>query len=240
VNGLLLHPPTESELARLYFELAQVGASSVGAKRAWPYRHSDIETLLALAGEMLRYDARLLSILLQFLLQQYEHVNPLQLRRHMQRMRWPQALLVVFEFAKSETRDAELRYFADYLAAGFERVEPSERFFFDGERPASRIALRRMGRNLAAYARWGFVGQERPVADPITKRAVGRYDARTRQQILDELIERRGELSLADYLAAVDHAISRQQALADLRHHPRLHLAGHGRGARWRTASFLA
>jgi hypothetical protein len=186
---------------------------------------------------MLRYDARLLSILLQFFLQQFTRINPLRLRERMRAMRWPQALLVVFEFAKGETRDAELRYLADYLAAGAVRIEPSERFFLDVERPASRMALRRLGRNLAAYARWGFIGQERPVADPITKRAVGRYDARTRMQILSELIERRGELSLADYLAAIDHAISRQQALADLRHHPGLHLEGHGRGARWRAAS---
>lgn len=237
MTGLLRHPPAEAQLERLYFELAQVGASSVGAKRAWPYRPADLEALLALAGEMLRYDPRLLSILLQFFLLHFSRLNPLRLRQQMHAMRWPQALLVVFEFVKSETGEAELRYLADYLAAGFARVEPSERFFIDAERPASRVALRRLGRNLAAYARWGFIGQERPVADPITKRAVGRYDARTRSQILSELIERRGELTLADYLAAVDHAISRQQALADLRAHPRLRVEGHGRGARWRSAS---
>jgi hypothetical protein len=186
---------------------------------------------------MLRYDPRLLSILLQFILIHFERINPLRLRMQMRAMRWPQALLVVLEFAKTETDAAELRYLADYLAAGYARVEPNERFFLDAERPASRIALRRLGRNLAAYARWGFIGHERPVADPITKRAVGRYDARTRSQILGELIERRRELTLADYLAAVDHAISRQQALADLRAHPRLRVEGHGRGARWRAAS---
>ena len=136
--------------------------------------------------------------MLQFFLLHFSRINPLRLRQQMRAVRWPQALLVVLEFARSETSDAELRYLADYLAAGFARVDPSERFFLDAERPASRIALRRMGRNLAAYARWGFIGQERPVADPVTKRAVGRYDARMRLQILNELIERRGALSLAD------------------------------------------
>jgi hypothetical protein len=236
VSGLLRHPPTEAELERLYFELAQVGANSVGAKRAWPYRPIDLEALLALAGEMLRYDPRLLSILLQFFLRHFARINPSRLRQQLRAMRWPQALLVMLEFAKSETGDAELRYLADYLAAGFARVDPSERFFLDTERPASRIALRRVGRNLAAYARWGFIGQERPIADPITKRAVGRYDARTRLQILNELIARRVDVTLADYLAAVDHAISRQQALADLRAHPQLRVEGRGRGARWRAA----
>jgi hypothetical protein len=109
----------------------------------------------------------------------------------------------------------------------------------DAERPGSRVAERRMGRNLAAYARWGFVGTERPIADPVTKRALGRYDALTRQTILRELIERRDVLSLADYLDAVDHAISRQQALTDLHRSSELQVQGHGRGAKWHSAKAL-
>jgi hypothetical protein len=233
VKGLLQQAPSQAELERLYFELARVGGSSVGQKRAWRYRASTLEALLALAAEMLRYDPRLLSILLQLLLARWQDINPSVLRRHMRTMRWPQALLVVLDFAKPASDDNEFRHFADYLAAGFARVEPVERFFLDAERPASRVAERRMGRNLAAYARWGFVGNERPIADPVTKRALGRYDAQTRRGILAELVERRSELSLADYLDAVDHAISRQQALADLRSSQQLRVQGHGRGAKW-------
>jgi hypothetical protein len=233
-KGLLLHPPTQPELERLYFELAKVGGTSVGQKRPWRYRPQTFEALLALAGEMLRYDARLLSILVQLFLLRWRDTHPLVLRDELHAMRWPQALLVVLEFAKEASDDPEFRYFADYLAAGFSRVEPAERFFMDAERPGSRMAERRMGRNLAPYARWGYVSSERPIADPVTKRALGRYDVRTRRGILRDLIERRGELTLAEYLDAVDHAISRQQALADLRSDPGLSLEGRGRGAKWR------
>lgn len=235
MKGPLLNPPTQAELERLYFELAQVGATSVGQKRPWRYRPASVEALIALAGEMLRYDARLLSILVQLFLARWQDLQPLSLRRELHKLRWPQALLVALEFAKDASDDPEFRYFAEYIAAGFESVEPAERFFMDAERPGSRMAERRMGRNLAAYARWGFVGSERPIADPVTKRALGRYDARTRRAILHELIERRGELHLADYLDAVDHAISRQQALADLRSSSELRVQGHGRGAKWRS-----
>lgn len=236
MTGLLKHVPTQAELERLYYELARIGATAVGRKRAWPYNPRSLESLLALSSEMLRYDARLLSILLQYVLAHWSELNPTRLRAELARGRWPQAFLVVLEFAKAEASDPELRYFADYVAAGHSRVEPSERFFLDAERPGSRVALRRMGRNLAAYARWGFIGQERPVADPVTKRAVGRYDAQTRLEIMRELLARRGDLSLSEYLDAVDHAISRQQALADLKRQPDLRVHGHGRGARWRAA----
>jgi hypothetical protein len=229
----LAHAPTQAELERLYFELARVGASSVGQKRSWPYRPRTLEDLLSLATEMLRYDPRLLSILLQFVLAHWRELHPVKLRDRLREIRWPEALLVVLEFAKAESSDPEFRYWADYVAAGFERIEPPERFFVDAERPGSRVAIRRVGRNLGAYARWGFIGSERPIADPVSKRAVGSYDAATRRRILRELIERRGEITLAEYLEAVDHAVSRQQGLVDLRGSRQLRLAGRGRGAKW-------
>jgi hypothetical protein len=231
---VLAHAPTEAELERLYFELARIGAPSVGRKRPWPYRPRGPEQLFALGGELLRFDPRLLSILLQLLLRTWQRFNPVVLRQHMHAMRWPQALLVVLEFAKAATSEAELRYLCDYVAAGWPRIEPAERFFLDAERPGSRMARRHLGRNLRAYARWGFVGSEKPIVDATTKRTVGRYDAATRSQILSDLIERAPELTLAAYLEAVDHAISRQQALLDLKHCPELVVSGRGRGARWR------
>lgn len=237
-RGLLRHAPTPAELERLYHELARVGAPSVGRRSPWPYAPRGVEELLALAGEMLRYDPRLLSILLQLVLARWQTLDPLMLRGHMREMRWPQALCVVFAFARSASADAELGYFIEHVSAGWPRVEPAERFFLDAERPGSRVALRRLGRNLRPYARWGFVSTERPIADAATKRAVGRYDAATRRMILDELVEADRPLTLAEYLDAVDHAVSRQQARSDLRAHPALVLEGRGRGACYRGRPF--
>lgn len=232
-KGLLRRAPTQADLERLYHELARIGAPSVGRSRPWPYRPQSTEDLIALAAEMLRYDPRLLSILLQWMLEHWAELDPLALRQRMHRMRWPQALCVVLEFARAASTDLELRYLADYLSAGWPRIDPPQRFFLDAEKPGSRTGARKLGRNLAAYARWGFVGAERPVADVDTKRTVGRYDAATRRRILARLLEDRGEVTLADYLDAVDHAVSRQQAYADLAAHPGLEVTGHGRGARW-------
>lgn len=234
-RGLLLHPPTQAELERLYHELAAHGARAVGKKSPWRYRYRSLEELLALAGEMLRYDARLLTILLQFVAKHWASVNPLALRRAMAAMRWPQALCVVLSFLRDSTREPELRRFVDYVCAGWERVEPVEQFFVEGPRPGSRTAAGRMGRSLGPYTRWGFIGMERPILDPTTRRTVGRYDARTRRMILDGLAERQERFTLAEYLEAVDHAISRQQALLDLKDNDAIEVKGHGRGAHWQA-----
>jgi hypothetical protein len=231
---LLKHAPTQNELARLYHELARIGASSVGERKAWPYAPESPEQLIALASQMLRYDPRLLSILVQWLRTSYGSLNPQELRRRLREARWPQSLLVALDFAKLGSQDAELTAFADYVASGFARVEPAERFFLETELPGSRGAARNLGRNLTPYARWGYVGQERPIVDPVSKRALGRYDAETRRRILKELSERRESFSIADYLSSVDHGISRQQALTDLNAYAAIEPTGQGRGARWR------
>ncbi len=233
--GLLAHPPTPSELERLYVELARLGAPALGRHRPWPYRPASAEERVALAGEMLRYDPRLLGILVQLFLARWEALDPLALRRAMARMRWPQALAVACAFARLASSDPEQRRWLDYVGGGWSAVAAAERFFFDAERPGSRTAARKLGRNLAPYARWGFVGTERPVVDAASKRTVGRYDAPTRRRLLAELCSARKEFALADYLDAVDGAVSRQQALRDLRSFPGVAPTGRGRGARWRV-----
>lgn len=236
-GGLLAHVPTQPELERLYYELSRAGAPSVGSQRPWPYRPKNKEVLFALAAEMLRYDPRLLSVLLQYLLAHYRELNPLTIRDTMHRMRWPQALLVLLEFTKMATADPELIHMCDYLCAGWPRITPAERFFLDAERPGSRMAARALGRNLSAYDRWGFIGSEKPIVDPVTKRTVGRYGADTRRRILGELARSAEEFTLTEYLHAVDHSISRQQALQDLKSLPGLQHRGHGRGAKWRMTT---
>jgi hypothetical protein len=230
---LLDRVPTEADLERLYHELAQLGAPSIGRDVPWPYDPKSPEALLALAGDMLRYDARLLSILLELVCKRWRSFNPLQLREAMERMAWPQALLVVFEFAREASSDPELKYFADYLAAGRPRVAPAERFFLDSDRPGSRVDRQRAARNLTAYARWGFIATERPTTSATRKTRVGRYDAATRRRIRQALADRRGTFSMGDYLAAVDHAVTRQQAYQDLSRDPDFERVGHGRGAHW-------
>lgn len=232
MKGLLAHPPSEPELERLYYELAQLGAPSVGRRSQWPFQVESTEHLVALAGEMLRYDPRLLSILLSWFATTWHRLDLIRMREWMRRMRWPQALLVVVEFARrARASDAELRFAADYLSAGLRPVDPPERFFFDIERPGSRRAEQRLGRSLEAYSKWGFTGSERPAVDVFEKALVGRYDAPTRQRIARDLAGR-GAISISEYLDAIDHTVSRPQAVHDLRA-AGLVLRGRGRGARW-------
>ncbi|MBX3273430.1 MAG: hypothetical protein KF729_24415 [Sandaracinaceae bacterium] len=234
-SGLLSRVPTPMDLERLYWELARHGAPSVGRRRGWPYHPQSLEDLLVLAAEMLRYDPRLLGILVQLVVEHEAELDPRRLRARMQSMRWPQTLLVVFELAREATREREVHYMADYVAKGHRRLEPPERFFIDAEVPGSRLARRKLGRDLRAYTRWGFLGTERPTVDAFRKRTVGRLDAASRRRLAERLVQEQGALTMTEYLELVGDGVSRQQAASDLRTIG-LVPSGRGRGAVWRPA----
>lgn len=230
---LLLRPPRVSDLERMYFELASRGAPAVGKKSSWPYRNLSDEALFCLGADMMRYDARLLTILVQYISREFRALNPLRIREQMRRMRSPQALCVVAEFAKAAIPDPELHHYCDYLVAGVPKLEPAERLFLDVERVGGPLAAHKFGRNLREYVRWGFIGTERPTLDQGTRKLGGTYDVETRRRLLRETLQAVPGAGLAHLVHAVDSTVSRQQMLSDLKQIG-ARSTGHGRGAKWR------
>lgn len=234
LRNAVARPPTDDDLARAYFELAALGASASGRRSPWPYEPRSPEELVCLCCEMSRHDPRMLGVLIELIANGFDRLHPTHLRRAMQTVRFPQALCVVLDFAREVRADRELTLYARHVCAYVPRLTPFVHFFVDDVRPGTKLASERMGRSLAPYSRWGFLGMERPTVDPTTKRTVGRVDARTRHQILQRLNEQddgRG-FTLNDYLSAIDGEVSRQQARADLIAEG-FEPIGHGRGARW-------
>lgn len=228
--------PTTDHLSRLYYELSLIGAYCVGEHRKWPYGKPERVHLLALAAEMLRYDPRLLTILLTYCLEHFHDINPTEIRAIYKDMQMPQTFAVLTEFIKAATSDKELLYWAEYLQRGLSPVSP-QFFFHYLYTPGGALADRAVERNLQEYKRWGFIAFERPTIDQKTKKTVGSFDPTARRNILEKLLHERHSITLADYISALDHAISRQQALLDLKTIPGLQCEGHGRGARWRPAA---
>jgi len=228
-----LRVPTEADLSRLYWELAQRGASAVGTRKPWAYRPANDEELVCLAAEMARHDGRALGLTVELIVRTWRELHPYLLRQAMQQMNTPQTLCVVLDFAREADPDRELAHFVRYVTADWPKVAPVVHFFVDDVRPGERTNAHRVGRSLVAYARWGFIGVERPTVDVFQKRTVGRYDAATRTRIARALAQRSPDgVGIVAYLAAVDGSISRQQAAADLRASG-LRPSRRGPGAMW-------
>ncbi len=230
------HVPTENDLMRLYFELAQLGAPCVGAKAHWQFKPLKKEELLALSFEWVRYDPRLLSILIIYLKDHYSGLNPYALRQLITKNDSPQTVGVIGEFIKQINQDPELKFFFDYLIQGFS--QKNHELFFVGLHPVgSKKSEMAAMKSLKEYSKWGFLGIEKPIVDLTTKKTIGSYEASYRKRVLKNLLNRNKKVSLSFYLDAIHNSISRQQALYDLKHFFSLKLMGKGRGAYWTKQS---
>ena len=229
---ILKRIPTEQDLTRLYWELSRLGAPSVGKKNEWLYKPRSREELIVLACDMLRYDPRLLTILIIYFKNHWKDLNPIKLRAFLPKMKHPQVFGVIKEFLSEDVSDRELGFFFEYIVKGLKPVEP-QLFFVGVFQIGSKKHPLTAQKSLRQYSKWGFLSMERPIVDLRTKKTVGAYSFQTRQKIILDLIMTGQEISLKEYLKAVNHTISRQQALYDLKHCGNIKLKGHGRGAKW-------
>ncbi len=229
---MLKTPPSDKHLGRAYYELAQIGAQSGGAQSSWPYHPKNREELLALGAEMSRYDPRLLGILVEYFLNHWNDVVPQRLREWYPKMESPQTFGVIAEFVKEADASPEILYFMNYLQDGLSPVA-SQLYFKNLYTPASPLSQRSAEESLAAYKKWGFLARERPTIDVYQKKTVGFMDKNSRVNLLKRLFKDKHEITLKDYLQALKHPLSRQQALLDLKAIAQLQKNGRGRGACW-------
>ena len=233
MSGMIKRVPTISDLSRLYFELEKKGADCVGEKKGWTYRPKNREELFCLACDLSRYDPRLITILARYLSAHGNELNPASVRSHYPVMKTPQTVAVIAEFVLHHgSVGEEMRYFLEYLQGGLQAV-PLQYYFHHLYLPGGVLGERAVSTPLAEYKRWGFLAREAPVFDDESRRVVGRLDEASRRNLLNDLLEQKRVIRMADYLAECRWAVSRQQALADLKSTSGLVKEGKGRGARW-------
>lgn len=229
----MMQTPTQNHLARMYYELAQHGALAIGEKKPWPYRPKNIYELLTLAADMTRFDPRLLGILVEFFELKWNEINPTRLRQAMTHMDCPQTLGVILIFTNAFLKQKEFSFYKDYVTSNLKPVEP-QLYFFGLHAPGSKSMQLSATESLQEYALWGFLGRERPILHKAKRVTLGHWGPQARQNIIKRLIQTKKQFTISEYLSALDHSITRQQALADLKKTSRLKLKGSGRGAVWR------
>lgn len=233
---MLKRIPAESDLARVYYELAAIGARCVGKKRKWPYPKMDKYNLLALAADMSRYDPRLLGILVEYFIERWKEINPVKLKEVYPSMETPQIFGVISEFSKTAQPVADVEYYSDYLAAGMKPIK-TQLFFHGIYSIGGSLAEKTLEESLAEYKRWGFLATERPTINAETKESIGTLDTSSRLNVLKRLLAKKKVISISEYLKRLGHSISRQQALIDLKACKSAVKVGRGRGSRWKYAA---
>lgn len=225
-------PPTPDHLSRIYYELGKIGARSVGEKKKWTYTPHSKEELFILGADWSRFDPRLLEILVQFGATYSDNLNPQRLRFLMKKMETPQTVGVISSFIQTaKPEDTELNLFWNYVTENLKPVE-HQFYFRDIYSPAGRLSERAVRESLQEFKKWGFLGRERLRINPADGTTIGSMDSDSRLNVLKRLFAEQKEIQISDYLKAIGHSISRQQALLDLKRTNAIP-KGKGRSAYW-------
>lgn len=232
-HDLLKGTPTQKHLSRLYYELAQIGARAIGEKEDWPYSYKTSEELICLAADMSRYDPRLFDIMVELFYFHWQKINPCVLRQFLPRMVTPQTLFTIFNFITFEKTAPEKQAYYEYLTKGYSKVSP-QLYFINLYLPGSLNMQKASRESIQEFLDWGFLSRERPIIHENGKRiSLGHWGPSARKNIRRQILKKKESFHLSDYLERLEHTISRQQALIDLKNDPKLTCQGHGRGSVW-------
>ncbi|MBI2082422.1 MAG: hypothetical protein HYT76_02535 [Deltaproteobacteria bacterium] len=220
-------PLSEKESSRLYWELAQKGAISVGEKTSWSYHSLSGEELLVLALLQSRYDPRLLEILIDFFAKEKFQINPVVFKQKLSQWDALPLMAVVGEYVLEITASLEVKELMRYFMIGAHTV-PLQLFFLGLYRIGGRKMEEMVQKPLWGFKKWGFLASDPPL--PKEGQKIYLFDLTSRLNLLKKLVSDKRRFRLRDYLEVIDYSISRQQALKDLRQVSWIRKKGVGKG----------
>lgn len=229
----LTFPLSTRESHALYARLANCGARVFAERSGTLLKELSEEEVLCAAAEQSRFDYRLLYVLVALMAEHFDRFHPFRLRDAMKGVRTPAVWGVIGEFARKIQRDPNLDRFSEILE---EDLQPaSMQMFvsaFRAPRPEKMLAVAE--KTSDEFSKWGFYSDEIPILKELKpKGKIGTYSQVTRRRILKNLFRAQRRVGVADYLEAVGHSISRQQAHKDLVSYPRVKTISDRRGRKY-------
>lgn len=225
-------PLSPQEKSTLYFKLAELGAACVGEKCTDAFDHLTAEEIIVVASETCRFSPRLLGILIDFFVQRFRGLNPFQLAALLPCIPTPQGLGVIAAFAKNVAADPDLKSFFEIVLRGI-KPAPWQYFYNPQTRPRPMERMDEIVYSPQEFKQWGFWSNMDPfLKEKRPPKAAWKFTVDARKKILKDLLRQHRRIRLSDYLNALGHSISRQQAHLDLISMKGLKATGKNRG-RW-------
>lgn len=212
----IVFPLSPAESGGLYSRLAFLGARAFTTRSNQMWKTLSDEEMLAVAAQQSRFDYRLLYILVALMAEHFRSFHPFRLREAATEIRDPAVWGVVFEYARKLCPDVDLLAFSEIVLRNIP-ASPEQMFFNSLRTPRPEAMMLVMQRTPDEFRKWGFFCEETPILkelEPI--RSPKTFSKVSRKKILQRLFFDKGEIRMSDYLSAIDHAVSRQQAYKDL------------------------
>lgn len=194
---------------------------------------------IALWTQWCRFDPRLAEILVEFLIQHWEQLPLIVLRKHLLAQPWPQAFGVLAEnaIASGSIPSEYRRTFRKWTATILTDVPPApfEQFFIGLRKIAGREMMKDVFETSQTYLKWGYFGRDLLVNKASRAKPHTLVSSENRRRLLHELMQGRSRITVKDYQTALEHRVSKRQAELDLSREKRLRPFGNTRGRFYRV-----
>jgi hypothetical protein len=177
-----------------------------------------------------RFDPRLGEILVQYLTQNWQQLNPMVLRQKNQNAPCPQALAVIFEHVKhNKLQEAQIFHHFFHLCVDGIKPAPYQSYTIGLFQPGGMQLFLRALRPHPFYSKWGFY-ESTPLYTKWAQVPQRTFlDRATRKRILREILKTKKQIKASDYIEACHYAIHPRQAERDLRSFFKLKIIGQTR-----------
>jgi len=226
---MVTYPLSLNELSSLYFQLQKFGAYARGDDTGC-FNELSREEILAIAIESSRWDIRLLYIVIDFIANHFQEIRLFKLKSFVQKNPTPEVIGVIKEFSALRSHDDDLKLFFMVLIRD---IKPQAQFklFYVGGILNSETIEHESTHSLKEYKKWGFLCTEFPfLKESTSKKKLIHYSKEERIRILEELLHTKKQISLLDYLKAIQFSVTRQHARLDLLSHPSIVTKGQTKG----------
>lgn len=173
---------------------------------------------LALYSQWSRLDPRLAQIMVEHLARHWRQIRSGELWDELQKQPWPRAILVLLRFAElavPKSEEKKLRHIIQALDEDLPAIPP-QLFFIFLQGPNRMVVDEEVRYRTLPYRLSGFIGSQSLLGRsrwPADKTFLAPND---RRRILTRLLRDHDQVTVADYMAACKHLVSRRQAQRDL------------------------
>jgi hypothetical protein len=189
---------------------------------------------LALWCRWARFDMRVAEVLVQFFVDNFSSLQPVQLGRANLSMDFPQCMAVLMDFAETLLPRNSRKIFRAWKKTVIVGVQPApfQNFFFGMTFKPERL-LAEIDRSPKPYRRWGFYSDANLAKQKNAPAKATTIPKRQRQAFLRALFADHPSITVAQYIQALDGQIHPRQAERDLQSFPNVVASGFTRNRRY-------
>lgn len=186
-----------------------------------------------------RFDPRLCEIMIKYIAENYRDMNPFLIKKNLTPD--SQAVFAVLcdianDLPYTELQNQDWKLWKKVVQGNVKKA-PFQSFYIGLSTLKPSKLLLKIQKNLSYFSKWGFYSDESPVSLKYKHKNKTLIPPEQRRQILKELLEKNPQITVSDYIEALNYNIHRRQAERDLDTYDNLKKIGFTRNRIYRIST---